>query len=82
MAEIFLNGFRSETLNGQGQFAASNTFSMITSVIVLKVAQSLPSALPLPYPSALPLPPARSKLRSKSTDQTAKSSPAATTEHD
>lgn len=82
MTEMFLNWFRSETLNCQGQFAVSNTFSMITNVIVLKAAQTLPSALPLPHPSTLPLPPARSKLYSKSTNQTDKSSPATTIEHD
>lgn len=74
MAEMFLNWFRSQTLNFQGQFTASNTFSMLTKAIILKAAQS--------HPSALPTRPAKSKLHSIFTNQTDKCSPATTMEHD
>lgn len=73
MAEMFLGWFRSRTLNFQGQFIASNTFSTLTKAIILKAAQS--------HPSALPPPPAKSKLHNTFTNQTDKSSPATTMRH-
>lgn len=73
MAEIFHNWFGSESANFQGQFTASNAFSTLTKAIILKAAQS--------HPSALPTPPAKSKLHNIFTNKTDERSPATTMEH-
>lgn len=74
MAEMFFNWFGSQTLNFQGQFTASFTFSTPTKAIILIAAQ--------PHPSPLPTPPAKSELHSTLKNPAVRSSSATTRERD